>query len=343
LPAIGQGYFQRGSGLLACFMVVALAIYLLTETRLYVRGHRYRVLARPLAALAYCALALLALAAWLTKNQSLTGALIMLAACTGAWAGISTAAAGLGRPPTPGRYGPAAAWIGSLLRFAAAVLVVFAVGTAVAAAGAQPGYLLGSQTFGSHRLLLVLPVAAVAVSAFALLRVDLAAGREQTLDPRLRWAVIVGVTLLAAGLVAWYVVWAGTDSSVAEVLGRDRLGEWLYVRPRFPELFVGYPALLLALRWPGPIGRYLLLVVAAVGPAGTVDTFAHFDLPYWTAVLGSGYAMAGGLVIGLAVALLLPRFFPWLVRRLSPGRAFDEASGESVGEPVLRGPGTMES
>jgi len=49
--------------------------------------------------------------------QAMTDLLILLAACTGAWAAIATAAAGLGRPPTPGSYGPALAWIGRRGRF----------------------------------------------------------------------------------------------------------------------------------------------------------------------------------------------------------------------------------
>ena len=261
-----------------------------------------------------------------------------LAACAGAWAAIATAAAGLGRPAVPGRYGSAGDWIGSILRFAAAVVVVLAVGTAVAAAGAQPGYLLGVQGLADHRWPLVLPVVAVAITAVALLRVDRAAAvHEHVLDPRLRWAVIGGVALVAAGLVAWSLMRSGATDPAAELLGRDRLGDWLYVRPRLLELFIGYPALMLALRWPGPIGRYLLLVLAAVGVAGTVDTFAHFDQPYWTAVLGSAYGMAGGLVVGLAVALLVPVCSPWLVRRLRVARS------SAAGQAVLPGRGTMES
>ena len=322
LPVVGQGYLPRGSGLLACFMTVALAIYLLTETRLYLRRKRWRVLARPLAALAYCALALLSLAAWLTKNQTMTDALIALAACAGAWAAVTTAVGGLGRPPAPGRYGTAREWIGSLLRFAAGAVVVVAAGTAVAAAGAQPDYLLAVQGFDSHKLLLVLPVVAVALSGVAVLRVDREAAREPVLHERLRYAAVAVVALVAAGFVAWYLTRSGSDPNAArEALGRERLGEWLYVRPRFVEVFLGYPALILAMRWPGALGRYVLLVFAAVACAVTVDTFAHFDLPYWTAMLRAAYAMAGGLVLGVAVSLLVPQCLPWLLRLVPIGRS----------------------
>ncbi len=325
LPVVGQGYLPRGSGLLACFIVVALAIYLLTETRLYLRRKRWRVLARPVAALAYCALALLALAAWLTKNQTMTDALIALAACAGAWAAVTTAVGGLGRPPAPGRYGTAAEWIESLLRFAAAAVVVVAVGTAVAAAGSQPDYLLAVQGFDSHKLLLVIPVVAVAVSGVAVLRVDREAAREPVRHERLRYAVLAVVALAAAGFVAWYLTRSGSDANAArEVLGRDRLEEWLYVRPRFVEVFLGYPALILALRWPGALGRYVLLVVASLACAVTVDTFAHFDMPYWTAMLRAAYAMAGGLVLGVVVSLLVPQFLPWLLRLIPIGRSADD-------------------
>jgi hypothetical protein len=310
----------------------------LTETRLYLCGHRWRVLARPLAALAYCALALLALAAWLLNNPTLIGVLMYLAACTGAWAAIATAAAGLDRPPQPGRYGRAVDWMASLGRFAAAVLVVLAVGTAVAAAGAQPGYLLGVQGLADHRWPLVVPVAAVAVTALALLRVDRAApARASILDPRLRWAAIAGVTVLAAALVVW-LLRVGDPHPAAGLLGHDRLGDALYVAPRLIELLVGYPALILALRWPGASGRYLLLVLAALGTARTIDTFVHFDLPYWTAVLSSGYGMAGGLVIGVAVAVLLPVGTSWLVRRQEPPAGTDEATVSSGKTAVAGNP-----
>lgn len=186
-----------------------------------------------------------------------------------------------------------------LLGFALGALGTLTAGLVVAALGSRSEFLIGAERFAGVKLLLLTPAVLVALAG-------LWVNRRQLSKLRWRpWYVLIGGLVLLAG--AYYVLRSG-NSGVApgiELRLRDVLDEALYSRPRFKEAFLGYPALVLAAglrsRW-----RWVFAVLAAVGTAGTVDTFAHFHTPLAVSLLRTGYALVIGLVLGL-VALAVWR------------------------------------
>jgi uncharacterized protein DUF5693 len=181
-----------------------------------------------------------------------------------------------------------------LLGFGLGALGTLTTGLVVAALGSRSEFLVGAERFVGVKLLLLAPPALVAL-------VGLWVNRRQLAKVRWRpWYVLIGGLVLLAG--AYYVLRSG-NSGVApgiELRLRDVLDETLYSRPRFKEAFLGYPALVLAAglrsRW-----RWGFAVLAAVGTAGTVDTFAHFHTPLAVSLLRTGYALVIGLALGLVV------------------------------------------
>lgn len=187
----------------------------------------------------------------------------------------------------------------ALLGFGLGVLSTLTTGLVVAALGSRSEFLVGAERYVGVKLLLLTPPALIVLAG-------LWVNRRQLSKVRWRpWYVLIGGLVLLAG--AYYVLRSG-NSGVApgiELRLRDVLDETLYSRPRFKEAFLGYPALVLAAglrtRW-----RWVFAVLAAVGAAGTVDTFAHFHTPLAVSLLRTGYALAIGLVLGL-VALAVWR------------------------------------
>jgi hypothetical protein len=120
------------------------------------------------------------------------------------------------------------------------------------------------------------------------------------------------------GGVAYYLVRSGNSglAPAAELWVRDALDEALYVRPRFKEALLGLPALVLAVACANSTFRRRRTgwvpwwsVVAGIGTASMVDTFAHFHTPVALSLLRSAYSVVIGLVLGLAAV--------WLIRRVT--------------------------
>ncbi|GAB3405007.1 DUF5693 family protein [Flindersiella endophytica] len=186
-----------------------------------------------------------------------------------------------------------------VLGFGLGVLCTLTTGLVVAALGSRSEFLVGAERYVGVKLLLLTPPALIALAGLWVNRRQLAKVRWRP------WYVLIGGLVLLAG--AYYVLRSG-NSGVApgvELRLRDALDETLYSRPRFKEAFLGYPALVLAAglrsRW-----RWVFAVLAAVGTAGTVDTFAHFHTPLGVSLLRTGYALVVGVVLGL-VALAVWR------------------------------------
>lgn len=190
--------------------------------------------------------------------------------------------------------------LGVLPGYLLAVLITVTTGLVISALAASSVFLVGGAPFRGVKLLLLAPPFAIAAAAVWLHR-----HRIRDLRWRPAYAVVGFVVLFVVGV---YLVRSGNSGFApgAELAARDWLDETLYSRPRFKEVLLGYPALVLALGlrtgW-----RWVFAVLAAVGTAGSVDTFAHFHTPLLVSLLRTGYAVGIGLLLGL-VAL-------WVVRR----------------------------
>lgn len=194
-------------------------------------------------------------------------------------------------------------------RFLSGASVAAVTGLVLAGLGAQPRYLVGVTTFAGVKVLLLAP--SLVVAAYGLLTTIAVPGGGRGLSVLVRGLRpihgVLGVLIVAA--LGYYLLRSGNYGFAPgfELWMRDVLDEALYVRPRFKEALIGFPALMLAASWSGVLGRWVFAAVGAVGTAGVVDTFAHFHTPVLVGLLRTGYSV----VIGLAIGLLVRRVLRW--------------------------------
>ena len=186
-------------------------------------------------------------------------------------------------------------------RYLLGCLVAVTTGLVVAALGAQSTFMNGTTSFLGVKALLLGPPVIVAVLA----AIDVGPRKLRSLVWPLRpWHALIGVGLVLAA--AYYLIRSGNSGLVPdfELALRDRLDELMYIRPRFKEALLGFPALFVAAQWKGD-ARWLWAIVATVGTASAVDTFAHFHTPVLAALLRTGYTIVIGLVLGFAISLVV--------------------------------------
>ncbi|HEY8790216.1 MAG TPA: DUF5693 family protein [Actinopolymorphaceae bacterium] len=309
MAAVQPGFVARGLGLLGGFVILAGATFALTEVR--VRWHRgiYRALPRPLAAVIFCAAPLVGLFTWLHPVQALTSALMLAVAVAAATASVVTAVTG---QPAPARLHDRLSfvrWAGFLGRFVTAIATAAAGGWVLGAMGASDHYLLLSDGFVGVKVLLLAPVLLVGVIGFGAARAELTYTGELFVVDLVRHRIILAsLTTVVVGLGVLYLVRSGNSGTATgpELWFRDWLDSQLYVRPRFKELLLGGPALLLALRWPGVVGKWVCATIAAIGTASILDSFAHFHVPLAVSLLRTGYGAVGGLIVGLLLSVAIP-------------------------------------
>lgn len=186
-------------------------------------------------------------------------------------------------------------------RYLLGCLVAVTTGLVVAALGAQSTFMNGTTSFLGVKALLLGPPMIVAVLA----AIDVGPTKLRSLVWPLRpWHAIVGVVAVLGA--AYYLLRSGNYGLVPdfELVLRDRLDELMYIRPRFKEALLGFPALFIAAQWNGD-ARWLWAIVATVGTASAVDSFAHFHTPVLAALLRTGYTIVIGLVLGFAISLVV--------------------------------------
>lgn len=92
---------------------------------------------------------------------------------------------------------------------------------------------------------------------------------------------------------------AGTVSSI-ELLVRQKLEEFLYIRPRTKEFLIGFPLYVLAL-YLIPTNKKLALILFIPGVIGflsIVNTFTHLHIPLYVSLLRTFYSLVLGFIIG---------------------------------------------
>ena len=161
-------------------------------------------------------------------------------------------------------------------------------------------FLVKMEEFRGVKLMHVLPIALV---AFTVVR---PVGEFLRREVPVRWLVAAGFVGLL-GIV--YVLRTGNFGLPVlevEVRAREALENLLRVRPRTKELFLGHPALYLALRAPGS-QRSWLLPLAVIGQLSLVNTFTHTHTFLGVSLLRTLY----GWIFGLLVGWLLWRLYHW--------------------------------
>ncbi|MGH3491516.1 MAG: DUF5693 family protein [Actinopolymorphaceae bacterium] len=204
--------------------------------------------------------------------------------------------------------------------------VALATGLVVAALGSRTAFMTGLVPFLGVKALLIAPPVVVGLVGLASLEAPGRFGWRRWVGGAVR-PLHLGVVAVVVVGVAYYLVRSGNSGLAisAELRLRDMLDELLYVRPRFKEALLGFPALVLAIAWSAGTLRERRAgwvvwwsVVAAIGTASMVDTFAHFHTPLALSLLRSAYSLVIGLVLGLAVAWLARH---WLRRSPAKGEA----------------------
>ncbi|MEG6512216.1 DUF5693 family protein [Desulforamulus ruminis] len=181
---------------------------------------------------------------------------------------------------------------------------------------ADAGFMLKLDQFSGVKLAHVVPLMIV----LFYLSLDRAKGEGlvEKIKGMLDHPVKLGVALAAgfmAVAVAIYVMRTGNEGmtvSGAELQFRSLLDQLLGVRPRTKEFLLGHPALLLLLLYGYKDNRFLpLLLLAAIGQASLVNTFAHIHTPLWVSMLRAFNGLWLGILLGLAVYWSVQ----WAVRR----------------------------
>ena len=306
-------FVARGLALVGGFLVFAGAVYAMTEVRVRWYQGIHRALNRPVAAVVFCVWALAGVATWLHPMRPVTQALMLAIAVTGAAAAVLVALTGQPPPPRTHDRVTALRWAGYVGRFATAVAFATAAGWVIGAMAASNHYLVLSDSFAGDGLLLLAPLVIVGAIAFGASRAQLTYTGETFDVDLVRHRVLLGVVgVVVVGCLVLYLVRAGVTATGAggvsspELWVRDWLDDALYVRPRFKEIIIGAPALVLALRWPGVIGRWVCATIAAIGTTSIVNTFVHFSEPLSVSLLRTGYGALGGLILGLLLSMAVP-------------------------------------
>ncbi len=96
-----------------------------------------------------------------------------------------------------------------------------------------------------------------------------------------------------------------------ELFIREGLEQFLLVRPRFKEMFLGHPALLLVLA--SKRAHPILLSIAVIGQLSLVNTFTHIHTALPISIIRTVY----GLIIGYCFGLLIWMLYQKLKRRVA--------------------------
>ncbi|WP_055441698.1 DUF5693 family protein [Anoxybacillus suryakundensis] len=115
----------------------------------------------------------------------------------------------------------------------------------------------------------------------------------------------VVVSFFIFALLAYYVLRSGNTgtASALELAARQKLEEWLYVRPRTKEFLLGFPAYMLALfviNKQKKLGS-ILLVVGTIGWLSMINTFTHLHIPLFISFIRTMYSLGLGLLIGIVL------------------------------------------
>jgi len=124
-------------------------------------------------------------------------------------------------------------------------------------------------------------------------------------EPVYIWQAVLAFIMILAGII--YVIRSGnTDIPVSDSERglRSFLSDALVARPRFKEILIGYPAMILLFGLNIAEKRYftgVLLLFAGIGTADIIDTFAHLHTP----LIITFIRLFNGLWIGILAGAIL--------------------------------------
>ncbi|MFP4016799.1 MAG: DUF5693 family protein [Halanaerobiales bacterium] len=94
-----------------------------------------------------------------------------------------------------------------------------------------------------------------------------------------------------------------------EILFRELMENFLYVRPRFKEFLIGHPFFILSLGLESQLKNKLiyfpLIILAAIGQINILNTFSHIHTPFLVSIIRTFHGVWVGLIIGVLILLLV--------------------------------------
>ena len=204
--------------------------------------------------------------------------------------------------------------------FAIVSLISLVGGLAVAAMLNGLAYYVKADEFRATKVSVFLPILAGGWLFFR----SLVDWRSSLKSPVTWGSAGLGIMLLVA--FAFMLARTGNDSGVGassgEILMRNFLDRFLYVRPRTKEFMVGHPLLMVGIgllstfrqneKPPGAIGGWtaLLLMIGAMGQSDVVNTLTHLHIPVLLSIarIVEGWVL-GGLIGFVAWFFIQKRFF----------------------------------
>lgn len=200
-------------------------------------------------------------------------------------------------------------------------LASLSAGLYLAALLSETTFLLGLDRFRGVKLL-TLGTPVLIVCCFVLKRYSPAQLMEG-----LRSYVAVYQAILTGGILALFGLLflrtgndAGGAASDWERTLRVVLDQALGVRPRFKEFMVAHPAMVCTPLFAARVGflpPLLLVLLAGIGQAGIVDTFAHVHTPLDVTLIRVGLGVVFGAIIGVIAGGLFSFLEPIARARLA--------------------------
>ncbi|MGX1901850.1 DUF5693 family protein [Thermolongibacillus altinsuensis] len=156
--------------------------------------------------------------------------------------------------------------------------------------------------FRGVKLVYVVPILFVAAYVLwpYISKNPLAFAKKQLLEPVKYWHLLVFA--VGGAVFLYYISRTGNvgAASPLELAFRQKLEEWLYVRPRTKEFLLGFPVYVFALYLlkENMKKASFLLVIGVIGWLSIVNTFTHLHIPLYVSFIRTLYSLILGALIG---------------------------------------------
>ncbi|AIE85037.1 DUF5693 family protein [Fimbriimonas ginsengisoli] len=181
-------------------------------------------------------------------------------------------------------------------------------------------YYIKADEFSGVKISIFLPI--VIIGFLFLQRL---ADLKSVLKAPITWSTVaLGVTI--AAVLGLMIARTGNDTgagpSGGEMVFRNLLDRFLFVRPRTKEFLIGHPLLIAGIgllsyltRHPNKVATWggwaaLLLMVGSMGQTSIVNTLTHLHIPVYLSLARIALGVVLGCIIGLGLWAIVSRLLP---------------------------------
>lgn len=214
---------------------------------------------------------------------------------------------------------------GWLLRFLKACFISLLGAVFLAASLAHISFILNVDQFAGVKLSFILPVLLVSIyyfSQYVSMSGDSYFNKiTELLDKEIRIKHLLLCAVLAVGGLI-YITRTGNNPLIQitkiEVMARDLLERFLFIRPRFKEI-IGHPCfiigLVLADRGRYKLYYYPLIILAAIAQINILNTFSHIHTPLIVSLVRTFHGIWIGFLGGIILVILFRYLIQYLDRK----------------------------